>query len=234
MVGSDENHPGVIRPANIQGGIRAGGGKFAAAIGHNRRALSTVNQNMIGALPYPCAVKKRGGLSEKDAISNKNQPPILAHRPITRKFAAQMATKQQQPLPEKTKKLVQSVPNPSESEDCTIVDVDDYRTDGDFPVPMFVQHTEAMMEEIDRMEEVIEYIDDIYAYYKKTESSCCILPNYMAQQVDINERMRGILIDWLIEVHYKFELMDETLYLTVNLIDRFLEVQPVKCLRWRN
>ncbi|KAL5704312.1 Cyclin-B2-1 [Ranunculus cassubicifolius] len=45
----------------------------------------------------------------------------------------------------------------------------------------------------------------------------------MALQYDINERMRAILIDWLIEVHYKFELMDETLFLTVNLIDRFLE-----------
>lgn len=30
------------------------------------------------------------------------------------------------------------------------------------------------------------------------------------------------------QVHYKFELMDETLYLTVNLIDRFLAVQPVE------
>nr|GEY22753.1 G2/mitotic-specific cyclin-2-like [Tanacetum cinerariifolium] len=29
------------------------------------------------------------------------------------------------------------------------------------------------------------------------------------------------------EVHYKFELMEETLYLTVNLIDRFLERQPI-------
>lgn len=28
-------------------------------------------------------------------------------------------------------------------------------------------------------------------------------------------------------MHYKFELMDETLYLTVNLIDRFLAAQPV-------
>ncbi|CAH8362110.1 unnamed protein product [Eruca vesicaria subsp. sativa] len=36
--------------------------------------------------------------------------------------------------------------------------------------------------------------------------------------------MRGILVDWLIEVHYKFELMEETLYLTINLIDRFLVV----------
>jgi hypothetical protein len=46
---------------------------------------------------------------------------------------------------------------------------------------------------------------------------------YMAHQTDINEKMRAILIDWLVEVHLKFKLLPETMYLTVNLIDRFLE-----------
>ncbi|KAA8528826.1 hypothetical protein F0562_036181 [Nyssa sinensis] len=251
MFGSDENHPGVIRPGNIQGELCVGGGKFAAGFGHNRRALSTINRNIIGALPCPGAVK-RSGLSEKHVISNKIPLPIPVHRPITRKFAAQMASKHQLPLQEEMKKPVQSIPNPRESEDINIIDVeDDYKTASEFPLPMFVQHTEAMLEEIDRMEEVemedidydlvmdidsidkrnplavVDYIDDIYAYYKKAESSSCVLPNYMAHQFDINDRMRGILIDWLIEVHYKFELMDETLYLSVNLIDRFLAIQPV-------
>ena len=35
--------------------------------------------------------------------------------------------------------------------------------------------------------------------------------------------MRAILIDWLVEVHLKFKLVPESLYLTVNLIDRYLE-----------
>jgi cyclin B len=42
-------------------------------------------------------------------------------------------------------------------------------------------------------------------------------------QTDINEKMRGILIDWLVEVHHKFKLVPESLYLTINLIDRYLE-----------
>ncbi|KAG5402549.1 hypothetical protein BRARA_B01112 [Brassica rapa] len=46
----------------------------------------------------------------------------------------------------------------------------------------------------------------------------------MENQPDINVRMIGILVDWLTEVHYKFELMEETLYLTINLIDRFVAV----------
>ncbi|XP_058220556.1 G2/mitotic-specific cyclin-2-like [Rhododendron vialii] len=249
MVGSDENHPGVIRPSNVVGGLHPGVGKIGAGMGQTRRALSTINRNIIGAPPHPCAVHKRGALSENNGISTKNQP-IPAHRPVTRKFAAQMASKQKPRIPEETKKLVQSVPVPAESEDCAIIDVDDYKAASAFPVPMFVQHTEALLDEIDRMEvemedtseepvvdidsndkknplAVVEYIDDIYSYYKKVESSSCVSPNYMAQQFDLNERMRGILIDWLIEVHYKFELMEETLYLTVNLIDRFLAIQPV-------
>jgi len=35
--------------------------------------------------------------------------------------------------------------------------------------------------------------------------------------------MRAILIDWLVDVHIKFKLLPETLFLTVNLIDRYLE-----------
>lgn len=48
--------------------------------------------------------------------------------------------------------------------------------------------------------------------------------DYMPKQTEINERMRSILIDWLIQVHGRFGLLQETLYLTVCLIDRFLQV----------
>lgn len=42
-------------------------------------------------------------------------------------------------------------------------------------------------------------------------------------QKDITGKMRAILIDWLVDVHLKFKLLPDTLYLTVNLIDRFIE-----------
>ncbi|CAA6655871.1 unnamed protein product [Spirodela intermedia] len=74
---------------------------------------------------------------------------------------------------------------------------------------------------------VVDYVKEIYAFYRETEGSGCVCPNYMSNQVDINEKMRAILIDWLIEVHYKFDLMEETLFLTVNIIDRFLARQTV-------
>jgi cyclin B len=51
---------------------------------------------------------------------------------------------------------------------------------------------------------------------------------YMTNQNDINAKMRAILIDWLVEVHMKFRLVPETLYLCVNIIDRYCKKVQVR------
>ncbi|XP_010417821.1 PREDICTED: cyclin-B1-4-like [Camelina sativa] len=72
----------------------------------------------------------------------------------------------------------------------------------------------------------VEYVDDIFKYYKTVEEEGGI-KDYIGSQPEINEKMRSILIDWLVDVHRKFELMPETLYLTINLVDRFLSLAMV-------
>jgi hypothetical protein len=72
-----------------------------------------------------------------------------------------------------------------------------------------------------------DFVKYIYRSYKSTEQKVRISSSYMSRQQDINEKMRSILIDWLVDVHLKFKLVPETLYLTVNLIDRFLMVKSV-------
>lgn len=74
---------------------------------------------------------------------------------------------------------------------------------------------------------VTSYVQDMYAHFRSKEASTSVRPTYMEAQPYINERMRAILVDWLVEVHLKFKLVPETLYLTVNLIDRFLEREEV-------
>mmetsp|Transcript_14373 Transcript_14373/g.20020 ORF Transcript_14373/g.20020 Transcript_14373/m.20020 type:complete len:370 (+) Transcript_14373:187-1296(+) len=72
-----------------------------------------------------------------------------------------------------------------------------------------------------------EYVMDMYEHFREKELTTSVRPVYMESQQHINERMRSILVDWLVEVHLKFKLVPETLYLTVNLIDRYVERKEV-------
>ncbi len=49
----------------------------------------------------------------------------------------------------------------------------------------------------------------------------------MASQTDINEKFRAILVDWLVEVHNKFKLAPETLFLSVTIMDKYLEKKVI-------
>ena len=51
--------------------------------------------------------------------------------------------------------------------------------------------------------------------------------NYMNSQNEINEQMRSILVDWIIDVHGKFGFCDETLYMTVLIIDRYSSLKKI-------
>lgn len=68
------------------------------------------------------------------------------------------------------------------------------------------------------------YIDDIQSYLKQLERIPDLrpLPNYMDLQGDINSEKRTILTNWLIEVADEFNLQSETLFICINIIDRFL------------
>src|SRR5260370_30992810 len=51
--------------------------------------------------------------------------------------------------------------------------------------------------------------------------------DYMRDQQEVPWENRGTLIDWLLQVHAKFGLLQESLFLTVNLIDRFLGLRVI-------
>ena len=74
-----------------------------------------------------------------------------------------------------------------------------------------------------------EYLNEIYTNLIQEEEELLYKPKigYMNMQNDINEQMRAILIDWLIEVHYRFRLKSETLFQTVWIIDTYLSLFPI-------
>ncbi|KAI9816881.1 MAG: hypothetical protein M1827_001526 [Pycnora praestabilis] len=74
---------------------------------------------------------------------------------------------------------------------------------------------------------VAEYGDEIFQYMRELEIK--MLPNahYMDNQAEIQWSMRSVLMDWLVQVHHRFTLLPETLFLCVNYIDRFLSCKIV-------
>ncbi|KAI0594016.1 cyclin-like protein [Biscogniauxia sp. FL1348] len=73
-----------------------------------------------------------------------------------------------------------------------------------------------------------EYATDIFEYMRDLEVKSQPNPQYMLHQDDLEWKTRGILIDWLIEVHTRFHLLPETLFLAINIIDRFLSEKVVQ------
>ncbi|XP_076465626.1 G2/mitotic-specific cyclin-B-like isoform X2 [Babylonia areolata] len=75
---------------------------------------------------------------------------------------------------------------------------------------------------------VSEYVNDIYDYMRQMERRLSVRPAYLEMEGgDVTGKMRAILVDWLCQVHHRFHLLQETLYLTVAILDRYLQQKPV-------
>lgn len=75
---------------------------------------------------------------------------------------------------------------------------------------------------------VSEYVNDIFDYLHELELKTLPDPNYLQMQRNLRPKMRSILVDWMVEVHLKFKLLPETLYLSINIMDRFLSKELVQ------
>ncbi|KAG0472388.1 hypothetical protein HPP92_016934 [Vanilla planifolia] len=74
------------------------------------------------------------------------------------------------------------------------------------------------------------YALDIYSYLRcmEVEEKRRPLLGYIEKiQTDVNPNMRGILVDWLVEVAEEYKLVSDTLFLTVSYIDRYLSFNAI-------
>ncbi|XP_024238924.1 cyclin-A2 [Oncorhynchus tshawytscha] len=95
---------------------------------------------------------------------------------------------------------------------------------GDCPMDMSVIEGE---EKQVHMNAATEYASEIHAHLREMEVKSRPKAGYMKKQPDITYSMRAILVDWLVEVGEEYKLQNETLYLAVNYIDRFLSSMSV-------
>ncbi|KAL7279032.1 hypothetical protein ACG7TL_006865 [Trametes sanguinea] len=78
---------------------------------------------------------------------------------------------------------------------------------------------------------VSEYADDIFEYMHELEEEVMPDPDYMDGQTEINWQMRQTLVDWLLQVHLRYHLLPETLWIAVNIVDRFLTKRAVSLMK---
>ncbi|KAF9458196.1 cyclin [Collybia nuda] len=67
-----------------------------------------------------------------------------------------------------------------------------------------------------------EYRDEIQYYMHNMERYTMSSTQSMDQQPEIRWHMRPCLVDFLVEIHFTFRLRPETLYLTLNIVDRYV------------
>jgi len=146
-------------------------------------------------------VQKLKGVS-KPVVARK---PILSHTRVATKTSSK-------PAPVEIAEVLKVA---EAAESCSM------DTDEDVGAPLAV-------EDIDQLDSgnpqlCSEYAPQIYQYLRGLESrpDLVVHEDYLSG-CPITGKMRAVLVDWLVEVQQQFKLLQETLFLTLGMIDRYL------------
>ncbi|KAK5900539.1 hypothetical protein CgunFtcFv8_025490 [Champsocephalus gunnari] len=165
---------------------------------------------------------------QKKAVKTEATKKIKV--PVTKVEKAVAVVEQPKPktvVPVKPKPEVQVIPEPAsptpmETSGCAPADLCQAFSD-------VILHTAVRDVDADDYENPMlcsEYVKEIYKYLRQLEVEQNVRATYL-QGHEVTGNMRAILVDWLVQVSLKFRLLQETMYLTVGIIDRFLQDNPV-------
>jgi G2/mitotic-specific cyclin 2 len=195
----------AARPTGIQKNTARPASRPALASKESNKKLD-VKQSGSGAI---APVQKRKVSNATSAIKEQ-ESQTSTEEPLRKKLHTVGADRKDKVEP---KEIVSLPPPEAEAADP-------------FEYPPGVRDLDS--EDLDDPLMVAEYANEIFDYLRDLEGNSTPNPQYMSHQDDLEWKTRGILIDWLIEVHTRFHLLPETLFLAVNIIDRFLSEKVVQ------
>lgn len=210
-------------------------GKKSATVGLTSKATTTTAISNGGVQKLSRTNSSRSALGVKDNKKAANQDlkrnasgsgvlgNVLKRRNTT-STSSQNSVKEETPdemQPPKKKVEIETQSTLEEEKDVKVEDKDFKQAFSDA-----VNDLDA--EDLDDPLMAAEYVVEIFDYLMDLEEKTMPNPDYMSHQEDLEWKMRGILVDWLIEVHTRFRLLPETLFLAVNIIDRFLSAKVVQ------
>ncbi|PWA61936.1 Cyclin A/B/D/E [Artemisia annua] len=196
------------------------------------KAQSAANHIMTSAVDHSLPIIAQGKRSKRRSLGVKK--PIAKAQSVANRTRLISELQQENQSLEELKRLHQKLNNNEQMEgfrreNGLIIFRDSKVASGittTKPKDPVIINIEGLQSVANRTHSKVEYVEEIYSFYKLSETERC-LRNYMDFQPDINARMRTTLLDWLIQAHNKYKLMPETLYLTINIVDRYLSITTV-------
>lgn len=205
------------------GGIQAKKTVTAGNLGLKRSALGEIGNKVVTRSTSSVAVKPGSYANGKDIVK-----PVQRSLSVKTNVTSNTTNAFVKPLPKlnnvtsRVKRTfsntsVQSVVLPSNRADNAVKGKDTVKTDDKF-------------EDVDKADEgnpllVANYAFEIYEYLQSLEDKFPIRENFLESQ-QVTPRMRAVLVDWLVEVQIQYHLLQETLYLAIQILDRYLQAVP--------
>jgi hypothetical protein len=172
------------------------------------------NRTLKNVAPLKQEIKKPSRITKQKATTNLQKITEPSSR-ITRRSAEKVEDKPVESMEQDVTQKIEDV----EMEDLEQV-----------PVATSTAQIENIdQDDVENPQLVVEYVNEIYAYMRYLEDKQSISEEYLSHvKSTIMPKMRAVLVDWLIQVHQQFNLLQETLYLTIAVLDRFLQVHASK------
>ncbi|XP_040915685.1 G2/mitotic-specific cyclin-B1 [Toxotes jaculatrix] len=192
------------------------GGKACSVTGPTQKTRAALGE--IGNIAVNKEVQKKSIKTEatKKTRATKVEKAPVVEPPKPKNVVAVKPEPEVQVLPEPAS------PTPMETSGCEPADL--CQAFSDVMLHTAVRDVDA--DDYDNPMLCSEYVKDIYKYLRQLEVEQNVRPSYLQGQ-EVTGNMRAILIDWLVQVSLKFRLLQETMYMTVGIIDRFLQDHPV-------
>jgi hypothetical protein len=203
-------------------------------LGIQKKPAAAAPRQVLGSKEINKRVEKRSGSGSSTIAVQKRKVPSAAPSVTVEKedVAEEGEPMRKKPhtldAEKKMKSDVKPEPVPVESPKMEVIDEEPrvQAAEAPFQYPPGVRDLDS--EDLDDPFMVAEYSNEIFEYLRDLETQSLPNPAYMDHQDDLEWKTRGILIDWLIEVHTRFHLLPETLFLAVNIIDRFLSERVIQ------
>jgi len=166
---------------------------------------------VLGEIANKAAPRPALGPSRKPALPTK---PQALKKPVVAKKETEVVKKEVEAVAEEEEKTEETAPEVQAKEEETAAEAE--------ALPEGIPDVDTA--DFGNTQLCSEYARSIYAYLRQLEAGLVIKKDFL-RGCSINARMRGVVVDWLIEVHTQFKMLQETLYITIYMLDRYLQVE---------